>query len=65
MIEVPVWEKYYLTVEEAAALTNIGQCKLRELMKEQDCDFVLQVGSKKGLINRKKLEKYLENRIEI
>ncbi len=65
MSEVPIWQKFYLTVEEAAALTNIGQCKLRELMQERDCDFVLRVGSKKGLINRKKLEKFLENRVEI
>ncbi len=65
MIEIPVWEKLYLTVEEATALTNIGQCKIRELMKEPDCDFVLMVGKHKGLINRKRFEKYLNSRIEI
>ncbi len=65
MINVPVWEKMYITFEEAAALTNIGQGKLRELAAEPDCDFLLKVGSKKGLLSRKKLEEYLNSRIEI
>jgi len=30
-IEIPIWEKSNLTVEEAAAYTGIGAPKLREL----------------------------------
>ncbi len=57
-ISVPVWEKMNLTLEEAAAYTGVGICKLRELSNEQKCTFVLRVGSKR-LFKRKELEDYL------
>ena len=57
-IEVPVWEKSNLTLEEAAAYFNIGQNKLRELTNDENCDFVIWVGTKR-LIKRLKLEEYL------
>ncbi len=56
---VPVWEKLNISVEEAAAYTGIGMHKIRELMNEQDCDFVLRVGNKKSLIKRERFERYL------
>jgi len=59
MLTVPVWQKLNISVEEAAAYTGIGMHKIRELMGERDCDFVLKVGSKKSLIKREKLERYL------
>ena len=43
------YEKYNLTIKEAAQYYNIGENKLRELIKEPDCDFVIYVG-KKALI---------------
>lgn len=58
MVEVPISEKVNLTIEEAAKLTNIGMNKIRELSKEKDCDFSLQVGTK-TLIKREKFVKYL------
>ena len=58
---VPISEKMNLTVEEAAAYSNIGENRLRELIKQRDCNFVLVVG-KKTLIKRKKFENYIENR---
>ena len=58
-IEVPIWEKMNLTIEEAAALFGIGQNKLRELVKEQNTD-TLDIGTKK-MIKRKQFEKFLEN----
>lgn len=61
---VPIWEKYALTIEEAATYTGIGINKLRELSKEARCPFVMYVGSKK-LLRRKDLEKYLENKVII
>ena len=57
--EVPLWEKYALTIEEAAAYSNIGQCKIRELIAERDCPFVMFVG-KKQLVKRKAFEKYID-----
>lgn len=59
MKEVPIWEKTTLTLEEAAAYTGIGICKLRELTDDASSRLVLWVG-KKRLIKRKALEKYVE-----
>lgn len=55
---VPVWYKLTLTLEEAAAYSGVGIKKLRELSSE-DNDFVMYINSKR-VINRRKLEKYLE-----
>ena len=63
-MEIPVWEKANLTIEEAAEYFNIGENKLRELIKEPGCDFVLVVG-RKNLIKRKKMEEYLDRIIYI
>lgn len=59
-IEVPVWEKINLTVEEAAALFSIGEKAIREKTNEPSCDFVLFKGTHR-LIKRKKFEEYLNN----
>lgn len=56
--EVPVWEKANLTLEEAAAYFGIGINKLRELTGDENCKYVLWVGSKR-LIKRKRFEEYL------
>ena len=57
--DVPVWEKANLTLEEAAAFSNIGINRLRELSEDRNCPFVLWVGSKR-LIKRKVFESFLE-----
>lgn len=59
-LEIPVWLKANLTVEEAAAYTGIGMNKLRELSDDDSCDFVLWIGRKR-LLKRKKLEEFLDN----
>lgn len=56
--EVPVWEKTNLTLEEAAAYSNIGINRLRELSDADQCPFVLFVGNKR-LIKRKQFDAYL------
>lgn len=61
---VPIWEKSMLTVEEAAAYTGIGMCKLRELSDEYDCKFVLWVGNRR-MFKRKLLDEYLEKSYSI
>ena len=58
MKEIPIWEKAYLTLDEAAAYFNIGVNKLRELSEGENCRFVLWVGNKR-LLRRKELEKHL------
>lgn len=57
--EVPISEKCLLTLEEAAAYTGIGICKLRELSNDERCDFVLWNGTKR-MLKKDKLRAYLE-----
>ncbi len=59
MKEVPIWEKSNLTLEEAAAYSGIGINKIRELTNQQNCKFVLFVGSKR-LIKRRLFDAYIE-----
>lgn len=64
MKEVPIKDKLNLTIEEAAAYSNIGICKINELAKDPKCPFVLYVGRKK-LIKRTVFEKYINNALEL
>jgi excisionase family DNA binding protein len=64
MIEVPVWEKSNLTLEEAAAYSGIGINKLRKMSDSENCPFVLWIGSKR-LIKRRKLDEYIDRMYSI
>lgn len=57
---VPVWQKSYLTLEEAAAYTGIGINKLRNMSNEESCEYVLWVGNRR-MLKRRKLDEYLDN----
>lgn len=59
--KVPIAEKLALTLEEAAAYSNIGINKLRDITNETDCTFVLFVGNKR-LIKRQIFEKYINDK---
>jgi excisionase family DNA binding protein len=61
---VPIGDKPILTIEEAAALYNIGEHKLRELTDSDTCSFVLYVGRKR-LIKRKQFEDYIAKAFSI
>lgn len=56
---VPIWEKSTLTIEEAALYSGIGRNKLRQLTDDENCPFVLWIGSKR-LIKRKLLDEHIE-----
>ena len=62
--KVEINDKLNLTIEEAAAYSNIGMNKLRSMADEPSCPFVLYIGKRK-VIKRKKFETYLENVIEV
>lgn len=62
--EVPIWQKANLTLEEAAAYSGVGINRLRKLTDDENCKFVLWVGSKR-LIKRILLDKYLEQAYSI
>ena len=57
-------DKPLLTVEETAALYNIGEHKLRELTDSDTCSFVLYIGRKR-LIKRKQFDDYLAKSFSI
>ena len=60
-INVPVWEKYILNINEAVAYFGIGEKKLRFLIdNNMDADFLMFNGNK-TLIKRKKFEQFLDN----
>lgn len=64
MKEIPIWEKSNLTLEEAAAYSNIGVNRLRKLTDMDNCPFVLWVGSKR-LVKRRLFDKYTEQNYSI
>ena len=63
-IDIPVYEKSNLTLDEAASYFNIGTGKLREMTNDESCPYVLWVGSKR-LIKRKALEAFREHRYSV
>lgn len=63
-LQVPIWEKSNLTVEEAAEYSGIGRNKLRQLSDDDQCPFVLWVGSKR-LIKRRELDAYMSRMFSI
>lgn len=62
--DVPIWCKAYLTINEAAAYSNIGINKISAMLKSHNCPFVLYVGNKK-LVKRVAFEEYLNNKLVI
>ena len=63
-IEIPIWEKSNLTVEEMAAYSGIGINKIKELTNDEDCPFVLWVGTKR-MIKRRLFDEYVEKQYSI
>ena len=58
---VPIWEKYALTIYEAAEYFNIGEHRLRQLVREnRQADFVLWIGTKVEIKREKIAEKAKE-----
>ena len=62
-IQIPIYRKQNLTLEEAATYSNIGINRLDILTKRPDCNFVLRVGNKR-LIKRRLFDEYIE-RIDV
>lgn len=59
-IVVPVWEKYSLSVEEAAAYFRIGENNIKNIISQNpDADFWFWNGNRKQ-IKRKLFEKYMD-----
>ncbi len=64
-LSVPIQEKYALTVQETAVLTNIGEKRLRRLLDQcPDASFVLRIGSK-TLFKRERFLEFLDQRSSV
>ena len=60
MTEIPYWEKYMLTLREAAEYFHIREKKMRQLVDENmDAKFLLENGNR-VMIKRKLFEEYLD-----
>ena len=58
---VPIWEKYSLTIEEAAAYFRIGENSIRDILNQNpDADFWFWNGNRMQ-IKRKLFEKYMDS----
>ena len=64
-LELPWWQKYALSLEEASEYFGIGYKKLRLFCKEHaDEEFILWNGNR-ALIKRTLFEKYLDTRVSV
>ena len=58
--EIPYWEKYMLTLREAAEYFHIGEKKMRQIVDDNmDASFLLESGNR-IMIKRKLFEEYLD-----
>jgi hypothetical protein len=58
--EIPYWEKYMLTLREAAEYFHIGEKKMRQIVDDNmDASFLLESGNR-VMIKRKLFEEYLD-----
>lgn len=63
--DVPIWEKYTLSIEEASRYFRIGEKKLRKLAEENlDSGWII-VNGNRIQIKRKQFEKIIDTLDEI
>lgn len=64
-INVPIWEKFSLSIEEAAAYFGIGENSLRKLIsRDKDASYILRIGTRTR-VKRQQLEQFLADANEI
>lgn len=58
--EIPIWQKYTLSIEEAAEYFRIGQKRLRQMVADNpDAEYILMNGNRVQ-IKRKLFERYID-----
>ena len=61
MQEIPFWERYMLTIREAAEYFHIGEKKMRQIVEENEgADFIIMNGNR-VLFKRRQFETFLDN----
>ena len=58
--EIPIWEKYTLSVEEAAAYFRIGEGKLRQLIEDDKTAKFLLWNGNRVQIKRELFERFVD-----
>mgnify|MGYP000656665898 CR=1 FL=1 len=58
--DVPIWEKYTLTIEEASKYFRIGENKLRKLAEETPTASWVILNGNRIQIKRKQFEKIID-----
>ena len=59
-LDIPVWRRYTLTIEEAAGYYHIGEGKLRTLIDHSPHEDFYVMNGNRVLIKREKFERYLD-----
>lgn len=59
-IDIPVWERYTMTIEEASRYFRIGENKLRRLAEENKNANWLMMNGNRIQIKRKQFEKIID-----
>ena len=59
-IQVPVWEKYAMTVEEASQYFSVGQNKIRQLAQQDRFGNWYMINGIRLHIKKKQFEKMLD-----
>lgn len=59
--DVPIWEKYTLTIDEAAKYFRIGEKKLRKLVEDNQNAKWLIMNGNRVQIKRKQFEKVIDS----
>lgn len=63
-IDIPISQKYMLSINEASAYFNIGVKKMRRMAEDNEGEFSLFMGNR-YLICRSKFEKYLQGLMKV
>lgn len=63
-VDIPVWERTLLTLNEASAYTGLGINRLRRIANSNENELIVWVGSKR-MFKRRKLDEYLERSVSL
>lgn len=61
-IQVPIWQKLTLTIEEASEYSHIGVNRLRDILYSPNCPFAIYISESRALIKRQAFEDYIKER---
>lgn len=59
--DIPIWERYTLTIEEASKYFRIGEKKLRRIVEENQSAGWLIMNGNRVQIKRKQFEKVIDS----